>query len=988
MSPVSRYCCFYLSRCQYQLLFSALLWCLFSNITLSAQYRFDSWTTDNGLPQGSVNSITQTHDGFLWFTTFGGLVRYDGLRFQVFNSGNTKGLKSGRFTQITEDHDKNLWIATEAQGLTRYKDGIFTTFSTENGLSGNLINRMEDKTSQNFLLNSGNTLLQWNGENFVSYLPAEGEPTTNIMQRKSNGAIWYLEDSHLRKFENGKITVDFKPNFTVHRSFEDSQGRVWIAGNQNELFMLKDGKLLTYTEKDGFPRCRFITVIEDQRGRILFATPLGLLIFEDGKFSHFTTKDGLIDNGLTSLLQDHEGTIWMGTIGGLSRLTEAIITPYSTKNGLANDNVYSIFQDRHGKIWIGSWNGLTTYENGIFHDAGKQFGLANDNIVAIYEDRDDYLWISTWSGKIIKTKNNQFTTLPPNPQIGEHIRAIYQDRTGNMWFGTNKGLVQLKNDEIKTFDAQNGLLGKAVYVIYEDNSGQLWIGTDAGLTKYQNGLFTPFKEESGISENIVRSIYEDKEGTLWIGMYDSGLYRYREGKFTHYNTENGLFDNGVFQIIEDQNENFWISCNLGIYRVKKAELNDLAENRLQKITSVPYNKRDGMLNSECNGGSQPAGIMTQSGQIWFPTQKGIAVIDPKKIPLNNQPPPVVIESLIVDTKSVNTYLPVKIQPEQTNLEIHYSGLSFINPELVKFKYKLDGLDSDWIDAGSRRTAYYTHLPPGKYRFNVLAANRDGVWNDQGANLEITVLPPFWRTWWFSVLVVFTMVGFAYAYYRHRTMKLEKERAAQQFFSQQLIESQEQERRRIAAELHDGIGQSLVILKNRATISLNTPEDHERLLAQMEEISDGTSTVISEVRGIARNLHPFQIDLLGLTTALKTMIDEAMEVSDIKFTHTIDEIDGFLSKEAEINLYRIVQEAVNNVIKHSNATITNISLNKNEQTLDLIIEDNGKGFSFDSQNQERGFGLIGISERANMLNAQLEFKSSPENGTTIYLQIKM
>lgn len=988
MLHVSPNCYFFLKLCQNRLILLALLWFILPCVSISAKYRFDSWTTDNGLPQASINSIIQTKDGFLWFTTFGGLVRYDGLRFTVFNSGNTKGLKSGRFTQITEDGDCNLWIATEAQGITRYKDGIFSTFSTETGLPDNVINRIEDKTNGKFLLNAGKSILQWNGDNFVTYSPAEGEPTNNILQRNLDGSIWYLDGSRLRKFENGRVTVDFEPNFTIHRAFEDSQGRVWIAGNQDELFMLKDGKLSTYSEKEGFPKCRFVKVIEDRQGRILFATYLGLLIFENGKFTHLTTADGLIDNNVNSIYQDREGTIWVGTGGGLSRLTEAIITSFSTKEGLANDNVYPIFQAKSGKIWIGSWAGLTVYENGMFQDVSQQFGLATDKITTIYEDRDNYLWIATWEGKLVKIKNGQATTFPPNEQLGEHIRAIYQDPNGTMWFGTTKGLVQLKNDIFTAFNAKNGISGKAVFTIHQDKSGQFWIGSDAGITKFKDGVFTSLTEKDGIASNIVRTIYEDKGGTIWVGMYDSGLYRYQNGQFTHYTTNEGLFDNGVFQIIEDNHQNFWISCNLGIYRVKKSELNDLAENQITKVTSIPYNKRDGMLNSECNGGSQPAGIMAQDGRIWFPTQKGVAIITPGLIPLNTQPPPVVIESVIVDTKPVDIYAPIQIQPGQTNLEIHYSGLSFINPELVKFKYKLENLDTEWTDAASRRTAYYSHLPPGKYRFMVISANRDGVWNEQGTTIEIEVYPPFWRKTWFLALIIFAVGLIALMFYRWRTGMLKKAKATQEAFSLQLIESQEEERKRIAVELHDSLGQSLVLIKNWAALGLKATNNQNSHKTNLSEISDAASDAINEVREIAYNLGPYQLDRLGLKTSIEEMIQKVTTSSPISFEVEIDKIDGYFDKQTEINIFRILQEAINNIIKHSEATTAKLLIKMESAQMSLTISDNGKGFVYETVNttDKRGFGLFGMSERVNLLKGEYLIKSETGTGTTIVINL--
>jgi signal transduction histidine kinase/ligand-binding sensor domain-containing protein len=976
-------------RYRNQLLLAEILFvCALLPIKISAQYRFDSWTTDNGLPQASVNSIVQSDDGFLWFSTFGGLVRYDGLRFQVFNAGNSKGIKSGRFTNIIKGDNGSLWVATEAQGVSRYQNNVFATYSTETGLPDNLISRMDMTIGGDFLISSGNSLFYWNGDNFASYLPVQGEPTANILQRMPDGAVWFLDGSRLRKFEKGQITVDFAPDFTIHRVFEDSQGRAWIAGNQDELFMLKDGKLSTYSEKNGFPKCRFINAIEDRNGRILFSTPLGLLIFENGKFSRFTTKNGLVSDKVTTTYQDREGSIWVGTQGGLSRITEATVTPYSTANGLANDNVYPIYQDRRGKIWIGSWSGLTVYENGQFQNVSQKFSLVGENISAIYEDRQDTIWICTWSGKIVQINQDKIITLPPNEQLGSHIRAVHQNRAGKMWFGTTRGLVSVENNIFTTFNAKDGIPGKAVYVIHEDRNGQLWIGSDGGLTKFKDGVFTAFTEKEGFADNIVRAIYEDNDGTLWIGMYDSGLYRYKQGKFTHFTTEQGLFDNGVFQIIEDKAGNFWISCNQGVYRVKKTELNELAENRLAKITSILYNKRDGMLNSECNGGTQPAGIMAQDGRIWFPTQKGVAVINPNKIPLNSQPPPVAVQSLSVDTKPVDIRLPIKINPGQTNLEIHYSGLSFINPELVKFKYKLAGLDDEWVDAGSRRTAYYTHLLPGNYRFVVIAANRDGIWNEQGATLEIEVLPPFWRTRFFLALVLFAILLTGFALYRWRIGKLKHSKAVQEAFSRQLIESQEEERTRIAVELHDSLGQILVLIKNWATLGLQAKNEQKYEKTNLNEISAAASDAINEVREIAYNLGPYQLDRLGLRTSIEEMVQKVTTSSSIQFEVKIDKIDDYFDKQTKINIFRILQEAVNNIVKHSAATKATLKIEIPGSQITLQISDNGRGFVAENVNfhGKRGFGLFGMTERVKLLQGEIFIKAEPESGTTIFIRL--
>lgn len=932
-----------------------------------AQYRFDSFTTDNGLPQVSVNRILQTRDGFLWLTTFGGLVRYDGLRFDVYNAGNTKGLKTSRFLNLFEDREGNLWITTEGQGITRYRDGSFTTYTTENGLSDNLITQMEESSDGTFLTTSGGRIFEWKDGSFGLYTPANGEPVKNILFRTASGAIWYLENAKLRKFENGRVTVDYAPDFEVLRVFEDSKGRVWLARKgEYSLSMLKDNRLKSFSAKDGYTANRFVSVSEDREGAVWFSTGGGLLHFQNDKFTHYRTTDGLISDGVNYVFQDREGTIWVATSGGLSRLTTQTLTTFSMVDGLVADNVYPIYQDRQGKIWIGSWGGLTVYESGIFRNVGAQYEVDGKHMTALFEDRDGAFWIGNFGGEIRRIEGERITTFEPTQKkINTHV--ISQDRAGTMWFGTENGLLKgIRNNSGVLNDKEDFLFisylpGKEIFVIREDRQGQLWIGTNSGLMKYDGNVFTPLTEADGIAPNLVRSIIEDEDGTLWIGMYDSGLYRYKDGNFTHFTMKDGLFDNGAFQIIEDSSGNFWISCNLGIYRVKKSDLNDFAEGRAQKITSVPYNRRDGMLNSECNGGNQPAGIKTNDGKLWFPTQKGVVVIDPESVPLNLQPPPVVIESFIIDTQPASIYSPVTIQPEQTYLEIHYSGLSFINPELVKFKYRLEGFDTGWIDAGTRRTAYYTHLPPGKYRFTVSAANRDGVWNEQGASIEITVLPPFWKTWAFTVLVVFAAVGLAYAYYRRRTAKLEKERAGQQQFSQQLIESQENERQRIAAELHDGLGQNLMLIKNWALLGLSGLEENDNAKKELDAISASASHAIDEARGIAYNLRPFQLDAVGLTSSLEEMIERVGDSSNIQFSMNMVRLDNLFSDEAEINIYRVVQECLSNIVKHSQADQANVSIEKNAQRVVLKISDNGKGF-FPSENgsasKKNGFGLKG------------------------------
>ena len=965
----------------------AALVCLISH-NIRAQYRIDSWTTDNGLPQVSVNSILQTRDGFLWLTTFGGLARYDGLRFEIFNSGNTKGLRTSRFLSLLEDKDGNLWITTEGQGLTRYRDGVFTTYTTADGLPDNQAQRIGKTADGSLLFTGSNQTVEWKNDGFAPYAANESK---SILFTTQNGAIWSFEDGHLRKTINNQTIIDLATDFTVLRVFEDSKGRVWIAGDVNLLFVLKDGKLISYSMKDGFPDTRYGVIFEDSQGAIWFGTAFGLVRFKDEKFRVFTTADGLISNTVTYVYEDSEQTIWVGTTGGLSRLTARAITAFSTADGLAGDNVYPIYQDHTGKIWIGSWTGLSVFENGIFRNVGARFDMTNRNLTAFLEDRAGDFWIGTWSGEVSRIRNGKTQIFVKNylkRDSGANVRVICQDKADNIWIGTSENLVKFKDENLTTFTIKDGLAGKQIFALREDRAGNLWIGTNAGLTKYKDGVFTTLTEADGIAPNIVRSITEDASGAIWIGMYDSGLYRLKDGKFTHFTSNDGLFDNGAFQIVEDDQQNFWISCNLGIYRVRKSDLDDFAEGRIEKFVSIPYNKRDGMLNSECNGGASPAGIKAKDGKIWFPTQKGVAVINPDAVPFNSQPPPVVIESLDVDTKPVDLHSPIQIQPEQTNLEIHYSGLSFINPELVKFKYKLENLDKDWIDASTRRTAFYSHLPPGKYLFRVIAANRDGVWNEQGAAIEITVIAPFWRTWWFYGLASLAAILIVISVFRLRERELQRRQRVQEEFSRKLLESQESERKRIASEMHDSLGQYLLAIKNWALFGLNSLPKENAAREYLTEVSDTTALALSEVREIAHNLRPYQLERLGLTNTLEYMLKNLK--TPIRISSEIENIDGALSKDNEIVFYRIVQESVNNVIKHSGAANLWIKVEKNDENLNFVCRDDGRGFDFAAaQNSpESGLGLNGIAERVKILNGNFEIISETKKGAIVLVKIPL
>ncbi len=971
------------------------------------EYLITAWTTEQGLPHSTIHSIRQTRDGYLWMATLDGLVRYDGVRFTVFDKSNTPGFTTNRLTFLFEDQDGTLWIGTEDAGLMRYANGIFSSLTTKDGLPHNHVLNIQSDNADGLQITVPGAFVFWR-QNRLIHDPDKLVQRLTKRYFAPSGAMWTADQTGLRCVKDGVTTnypllIDPDTNH-VAVFYEDRQGALWFGVATPALFKIKDGVVTRYAAPDSLPAgVRWRKFCEDRQGNLWIGTlGGGLLRFHNGQFTGYTQQDGLSDNKIQDFMIDREGNLWAGTnTGGLNRLTRRFLTEVSTANGLANNNVYPILQDHAGAVWMGADSHLSRYAEGKLDN----FDLKDERGIgihaqALFEDSTGRFWVGQYAGVgwIANNRYNHagfFST--------RAVLAIHEDRRGDLWFGTENGLFKCKAGDCTEYNTGHGLPDKNVKAIHEDRQGALWIGTYGGLARLMDGKFTSWTEREGLASNRVRYIHEDAEGTFWIGTYDGGLSRFRDGRFTNYNLQNGLYNNGVFQILEDARGSFWIGCNKGIYRVSKQQLNDYADGKLSSIICTAYGKQDGMPNIECNGGRQPAGIRANDGRLWFPTQGGVVVIDPESAPINSLPPSVRIESVTLDRRAVDFRDEVRLAPDRKYLEISYTGLSFIKPELVRFRYRLAGQDADWQDAGTRRVAYYSYLPPGQYTFLVTAANSDGVWNPETASIRIVVLPPFWRTTWFLSLAGLSLCGLVFLLFWLRVAQLRRAHAAQEKFSRQLLESQERERQRIAAELHDSLGQSLLIIKTRAFLAQESLTGHDDALEQMEEITAASAHAIEEVREIAYNLRPYQIENFGLTKTIRGMCQQAERTSGIRFTAELQNIDGLFSKEAELNVYRIVQESVNNILKHSRATEARLTLERAGREVRLGIADNGRGFaiadgglriaessadavSSTANPHSGGFGLIGLAERVRMLKGTLAIETSGGKGTAITISL--
>lgn len=989
-----------LPRCAKPFLsFGVLLISLFTFARAAlAQYQFDSWTTENGLPQNAVNAIVQTRDGYLWLATFDGLVRFDGVQFTVFNKGNTKGIGSNRFDLLFEDRHGALWAGTEDNRVIRYQAGVFTTYSPDDGWPSSTVTQIEEDEAGNFQVVSRKEIAKWKDGRFTSYALEDLLPESagakwvggnRLAWVGANGLSWYSRGRlNTYSVKSGLPEIDFA---SVH-VFEDQHGTAWIRTTGGGVVRVKDGHFVVLPVKDN--RLKDIPAREDRNGNIwLGGADVWLGRLKDGRLTRYTLPSGFRESRVMCFYEDREGNFWIGSSGGLYCAREAAITMYTRREGLSSDNVYPIYEDQAGALWFGTWGyGVTKYQDGRFTRYAIQDSYGRDFITTLYEDRDGYMWIGTGIG-LHRLKDGRLRAYPdPDGFFSEGTWAIHQDRAGRFWFGTSKGLIKLEGGRYTRFTTADGLAGDDVKAILEDRAGHLWFGTWGGLTHFSEGRFTSYTEQGGLASDHIRSLYEDADGLLWIGTYDGGLGRFREGRFTRYTTKEGLFNNGVFQILEDERGHFWMSCNKGIYRVARQELNDFAEGRARSITSIAYGKTDGLLNIECNGGRQPSGLKTADGRLWFPTMGGVAVIDPKAIQINTEPPPVIIEEFHLGNEAIDFLSGVEIGPDINNFEIRYTAPSFIKPEQVKFKYKLVGLDEDWIDAGDRRTANYYRIPAGRYRFVVIAANSDGVWNTEGKSIEIVIVPPFWRRWWFIASAIVASLSIVLLIYERRVWRLRREHTLQQAFSQQLIGSQESERRRISNEMHDSLGQDLNIIKVRALLSKERLTDNDAVKEELDEITFLAEKIYGEMKEIAYDLRPYQLDKIGLSKTIERMVRRVGRACEIDFVTDIAEIDDFFEKDSQINIYRIVQESVNNIIKHSKATRARVTIKRGAGSVEISIEDNGEGFRLEpidpTDPAKKSFGLMGISERAKMLGGEVEVRSDHGQGTTVVVRFKL
>jgi ligand-binding sensor domain-containing protein/signal transduction histidine kinase len=981
-----------------------------------SQFSFDVWQVGQDLEENPVTSVVQSRDGYLWVGTYTGLLRYDGVSVTVFDSATTPGLLNSRVTSLYEDRDGVLWIGHESGELTRMSNGEFSPMGRTHGWLGGALEAINmDEAGDLWLLNDTGLLFRLRDGRVIG-VPGGGSGSRKAsLSRERNGKLWVTANGSVAILDQGELTP-FKFDGTnnganfFERVVPARDGGFWVMGN-GRLRKWQEGR---WTADLGDCPCErgFVTELMETRSGMLLAGTLrdGLYLLTAGSEPvHFSRKNGLSHDWIRSLCEDHEGNIWIGTGGGLDVLRPRKVKMLNAPDDWQGRAILSFVIRPEGDAWIG------TEGAGLYHLQGDHWtsfteasGLANLFVWSVLETRRHDLLVGTWGGGLMVKKGERFETTRVLSSITAPVVALYEGKPGEVWIGTTAGLYRYQEGELNWFAGKDQLVSPDVRAIAESPDGTLWFGMlGGGLGCLKGGALEQFRKTDGLSSDFVLALHAEADGTLWIGTSDNGLCRLKRGKFATISVPQGLLDSIISQIADDDAGNLWMGSHHGILRASKAELNRCADGDTKLIRCLNYGKAEGLASQKCSGGFQPGVCKTADGRLWFPTTRGLAIIDPGNFTTNAAPPPVVIEELIVDGQPVRFPGPatadrenaaasvLKIRPGKQRFELRYTGLSFAAPDKVRFRYKLEGLETEWQEAGTKRVAQYSYLPPGTYHFQVTACNNDDVWNTKGASLSFRVLPHVWQTWWFKIALAAAAAG-AVAGATTSVMRLRLHRRLEQLERQRALE---RERARIARDIHDDLGASLTRITMLSQSVRSDLESEHRAGADVDKIYSTARELTRSMDEIVWAVNPQHDTLDSLVTYLGRFAQSYLSAAGIRCRLDVPmHLPGWaLTSEIRHNLFLAFKEGLHNVVKHAGASEVRISMELLFNGFELAIADNGRGFDWNKVNMgaapdadgvrlAAGNGVLNMRRRLQEVDGRCEWITAPSEGTRVKLVI--
>jgi signal transduction histidine kinase/ligand-binding sensor domain-containing protein len=979
--------------------------------------------------------------------TYEGLTRFDGVRSVTFDSQNTPELGHSRIQALYIDARGTLWINTYRGGLTSYRDGVFhrewpdqtwfdfhTTmaYSSSNQIAfvtqfGDILQRslagtnadwtvlppppgtrptfqcVDDEGTLWLVSRNGRVMRMRNGKYEV--LPAgNGLDGKNVftLAADRNGQVWAGAENEIacwdgHQFEDMTPTnLDPKEAFEPTMIFPVSDGSFWILANDHLRKMIGrhlEPEVAQWRGLLGLAANRAMGVHEDRSGGVWFNHYGNGLFYisPDGHFHHFTVQEGLPDDRVGAWFEDRDDEIWVGVDrGGLVRLTKRRFQVIGSTEVLPGWPALSVCQDRNGTVWTGtSGDGLFSYKDGKITNYAIGSAVSANRVFSIFPQDNGDLWLSAGDGEdLYQFHDGQVQRSP----LGIHgVKSLLVDHSGRLWAGTKDDVGWFTTASRRVFNTADGVAASAVRALAEGSNGIVWCGADDG-TLYRCGLTNvlAFRPSDEWGPHPIWSLFVDDEGTVWAGTFRGGLLRFKNGRFTRFTTEQGLPIDVITQILEDRQGRLWLGTHEGICCVKKSALEAYADGKADTIDVVQH--LNGLTTLRCSDGYQPACWSALDGRLWFTTASGVVSVNPDELAVNSLPPPVAIEELNVDGKTIPLDNgKVIVPPGHEQFQFRFTALSFNAPEQARFRYRIDGLDNGWVEADTRRTADYGHLPPNNYCFRVIACNSDGVWNRVGATLQFTVLPHFYETRLFIVLMSVLVLGsVAIAV---RTAATRKYRQALARLAQQ--HAIEQDRSRIAKDIHDDIGAGLTQITLLSELGRREPVQAG---AQLERISDAARDLTRAMDEIVWAVDPQRDTLASLIDYISAYAEDFLRSAGLRCRMDFPAVVPTMQIEAELryNLFLALKETLNNVVKHAKATEVQLHLRLDSKSFTLIVEDNGHGF--EAKNGEKnglsvdrlnsGLGLPNLKQRLEAIGGNCSMESTLGKGTRVEMTIAL